>query len=190
MSDANQKPNLYLVGFMGTGKSSVGRLLAPRLGLRFIDSDHAIEEKEGLRVPLIFEEKGEPYFRELERDFIEAGHQRTGCVVACGGGLIVQPGMAERLRELGIVASLFARPETIYERTSRNQNRPLLQVEDPRARITEMLEKREPYYLRAGACFMTDFRPLSEVANHIAAYYQRAVPDFAPAPSEAERKGA
>ncbi len=185
MKDDLPRPNLYLVGFMGTGKSSVARLLAHRLKLELIDSDQAIEASTGRMIKDIFATEGEAYFRELERDFVENGHPEAGCVVACGGGLIAQPGMPERLRARGLVASLFARPQTIFARTSRTNHRPLLQVADPLAEIEALLAIREPYYLAAGASFMTDFRPLHEVAAHIAAYYQRAAPTFRPGGREA-----
>ncbi len=176
--ETRTRPNLYLVGFMGTGKSTVGRALARKLHARFLDSDHEIERQEGRPIPDIFKTEGELYFRGLERAFIEGGHPPEGCVVACGGGLVVQPGMRELLRMRGIVASLFATPETIFKRTSRNNNRPLLNVDDPMERISALLAEREPHYLSAGACFMTDCRPLGEVVEHIACFYERARRDF------------
>ncbi|MBT7867032.1 MAG: shikimate kinase, partial [Opitutales bacterium] len=92
------KPNLYLVGFMGTGKSAVGRSVASRLGFAFIDSDHAIEEADGRSIKEIFDSEGEVAFRKLERKFIDEGHANECCVISCGGGLIAQPGMLKRLR--------------------------------------------------------------------------------------------
>lgn len=163
---------------MGTGKSSVGRALAKRLGMRFIDSDHAIEKTVGYSVAEIFERFGEAHFRTLEREFVESGHPDRGCVVACGGGLVVQAGMREALRQKGVVAGLFASPETIFKRTCRSDARPLLQVENPMERIQELLREREPHYLRAGASFMTDMRPMGELVDHICCYYHRAARDF------------
>ena len=180
-----QRPNLYLVGFMGTGKSTVGRALARKLKLEFLDSDREIEKAEDRAIAEIFATEGEPYFRDLERAFVEKGHPATGCVVACGGGLVVQPGMAEALRARGIVASLFATPETIVKRTSQNKNRPLLNVADPQARVAELLAQREPHYLKAGACFMTDLRPLSEVVEHLANFYERRARELQAASAQA-----
>lgn len=169
---ARSQPNLYLVGFMGTGKSTIGRQAADSLGLRFMDSDHAIEEQEGRSISDIFATEGEPAFRELERRFVESGHPAEGCLVSCGGGLVTQPGMMERLAEKGVVVCLLASPETIYERTKSNPKRPLLQVEDPLARIREMLELREPFYRKASTHVLTDGRSIGDVANHVCRIYR------------------
>ena len=129
----SEKPNLYLVGFMGVGKSAIGRKVAKELGFQFIDSDHEIERKVGKKIPQIFESEGEARFRQYEREFIESGHPATDCVISTGGGLVVQPGMKDLLKEKGVVVCLFASVESIVERTSRNSNRPLLQVESGKA---------------------------------------------------------
>jgi len=146
MMKKNSKPNLYLVGFMGTGKSTVGRQVARRVGLEFIDSDHAIEAREGKSIPELFSERGEPAFRELERAFVESGHASEGCLISCGGGLAVQPGMMDLLKEKGLVFSLMATAKGIYERTRHSSNRPLLQVENPLEEIEKMLAEMFPAY--------------------------------------------
>lgn len=158
---------------MGTGKSTVGRLLAERWQMRYIDSDQSIVEREGRPIADIFATNGEPYFRSLELDFVRRGHPAEGCVVSCGGGLVVQPGMVSELKQRGLIACLFARPETILRRTQTNRNRPLLNVEDPLARITALLAEREPVYLRSGACFTTDSGPMSDLIKHIERFYLR-----------------
>lgn len=168
-----KKPNLYLIGFMGTGKSSIGRGLAMRLNMRFIDSDHAIEEKEGRPIPEIFASEGEAYFRQQEKWFIEEGHPEQGCIVACGGGLVTQPGMIDAIKGRGLVACLFATPETVLSRTSGNRNRPLLNVENPEEKIRKLMAEREKFYLQAGLCMITDHRPMNEVIAHLERYYQR-----------------
>lgn len=182
MNEPRQNPhiNLYLVGFMGTGKTTVGRALAQRLGMRMIDVDAEIERREGMTVPEIFKQRGEPAFREMEREFITAGHPTTDCIVSCGGGLVVQPGMIEELRRRGIVVCLTARPETILARTQGNKNRPLLETEDPLARIRELLEKREPAYRAAGTQVLTDMRPLAEIVGHVQRVYLREAREFRP----------
>jgi len=167
------RPNLYLVGFMGTGKSTVGRSLARRMGMRHLDSDRAIEDEQGRPIPEIFASEGEAHFRQLEHDFVHRGHPATGCVVSCGGGLVTAPGMIDELKRRGLVACLFASPETILQRTKGNQNRPLLNVENPRQRISELLAEREPVYLQAGACFYTDCQPMSEIVRHLERFYER-----------------
>lgn len=169
---SNTKPNLYLVGFMGTGKSTVGRLVSQRLGLTFIDSDHAIEDAEGVGIPEIFATKGEAAFRVMERAFVETGHASEGCLVACGGGLAVQPGMMDLLKERGLVFSLVATPEGVFERTKSNANRPLLQVADPLAEITKLLAAREPFYRQAHVQILTEGRKVTEVVGHVCRSYK------------------
>ena len=166
--------NLYLVGFMGSGKSAVGRSVASELGMRFIDSDVAIEAETGLSVSAIFDQFGEAHFRELEQSFIERGHPDCGCVVACGGGLITQEGMADQLRDRGVVICLFASVDTILQRTRANAKRPLLNVANPRAQIEKLLEERRPFYQQAGIAVSTDGRSLPEVVDHVAHIYSKA----------------
>jgi len=180
MSDLKNegKPNLYLVGFMGTGKSAVGRSVAQRLGFEFIDSDHEIERTAGKTIPEIFESVGEAGFREMEKQFMENGHRSNGMIVSCGGGLIAQPGMLELVKSMGPVVCLLASVETIYERTSKNSNRPLLQTEDPKARIRELLSEREPIYRKAGTEVLTDGRSINEVVSHVVRIYKRDFRSF------------
>lgn len=156
---------------MGTGKSAVGRKVATHLGMQFVDSDHAIESDEGIPVSKIFELHGEPYFRNLERKFIFEGHADRGLVVSCGGGLIIQPGLLEHMKTVGLVIALYASPDTILERISGDINRPLLQVPDPRAKIIELLQIRDPVYRNVGLGIITDGRPIHEVADHVIRLY-------------------
>lgn len=169
---SKRSPNLYLVGFMGTGKSTVGRLVAQRLGLSFVDSDHAIEAAQGKSIPEIFAEQGEAVFREMERSFVEGGHEAEGCVVACGGGLVAQPDMMNRVKSKGLVFALIASPKGIYERTKHNANRPLLQVDDPLGEITRLLAARDPIYRQAHVCILTEGRTVGEVVAHICRSYK------------------
>ena len=174
-NDPNAKnPNLYLVGFMASGKSSAGRKLAKKLGYRFIDSDQAIEEAKGKGIPEIFEDEGEQAFREMERAFMESGHPQSGCVVACGGGLVVPPGMAELVAAKGIAICLSATVATIVARTTGKSHRPLLNVSDPEKRIRELLEEREPRYQAVGNVISTDERSMTEVAAHVLRVYRDA----------------
>ncbi len=171
--------NLYLVGFMGTGKTTVGRAVAVRVGFAFVDSDHEIERKQGREIPAIFAEQGEPAFREMECDFVEGGHAPTRTVVACGGGLVVQPGMLARLKARGVVVCLHASVEAILARTSRQKNRPLLNVEDPEARIRKLFAERDPIYRSAGSVILTDGRPLNDIITHVLRAWKRDAADFA-----------
>jgi len=127
--------NLYLVGFMGTGKSTVGRAVAQKLGFELVDSDFEIERQRGKSIPDIFASEGEAAFRVMERAFIENGHPSSRTIVSCGGGLVVQSGMLALLQSKGVVVCLHASLETILARTARQRNRPLLNVEDPEARF-------------------------------------------------------
>ncbi len=173
MSDGNV--NLYLVGFMGTGKTTTGRAVAAKLGFQALDSDHEIERLTGKSVARIFAEEGEPAFRALEREFIESGHPSHGVVVACGGGLIVGPGMLALLQTKGVVICLHASLPTILRRTAQNQSRPLLNVENPEERIRRLFAEREEIYKRAGTVILTDFRPQHEmVMNVLRAYLREA----------------
>ena len=131
-----------------------------------------------MKIPQIFETRGEPYFRELERKFIETGHPEMGCVISCGGGLVVQDGMKELLKEKGIVICLFASAESIIERTSRNKNRPLLNVENPAEKVRSLLAERESIYMDSGTCITTEGRTIPEVVRHMIRSYKNTARDF------------
>jgi shikimate kinase len=171
--------NLYLVGFMGTGKTTVGRTVAHKLGFHVLDSDHEIERRQGKTIPDIFAQLGEAAFRAMEREFIEHGHPAEGTVVACGGGLVVQPGMLELLKGRGVVVCLHASIETILARTARQRNRPLLEVENPEQRVRTLYAEREPIYRQSGTVILTDSRPLHEIVAHVMRAWRRDAVDFA-----------
>lgn len=171
--------NLYLVGFMGTGKTTVGRGVAQRLGMAFLDSDHEIEVRAGGRVTEIFEARGEAAFRKMEREFIEGGHPTHGCVVACGGGLIIPEGMLDAVTSRGVVVCLHASLETIMERVPRNKNRPLLAEDDAAERAAELFAIREPIYRRAGTAVLTEGRTLTDIIQHVMRVYHREAREWA-----------
>jgi shikimate kinase len=178
MADMNSprkghRPNIYLIGFMGVGKSAVGRNLARALHMQFIDSDWAIEHKGGKTIAKIFADEGEAAFRKMEREFIENGHPAEGAVVSCGGGLPVQPGMSDLLKSKGLVICLFAKPATIVGRTVGNPKRPLLNVDNPEERVRELMLEREPVYMKTGIGVSTEGRPIADVVNNIARIYRR-----------------
>jgi shikimate kinase len=171
--------NLYLVGFMGTGKTTVGRATAQRLGFAFLDSDHEIERRCGRAIPEIFAGEGEAAFRQMEREFVVGGHPAARTVIACGGGLVVQPGMPELLAERGVIVCLHASIETILARTGRQNGRPLLNVPDPEPRARALWAEREAIYRRAGTVVLTDTRPLREVVAHVVRVWHREAAEFA-----------
>ena len=163
--------NLYMVGFMGTGKSAIGQRVAHSLKMPFIDSDHHIESKEGMSIPEIFEKLGEPHFRELERSFIEDEQPTGGTVISCGGGLVINPALLEKIKNTGIVVVLYASVDTLFRRIANDPNRPLMQTENPRARIVKLLTEREPIYKSAGIGIMTDGYTLQEVTEKVIRLY-------------------
>lgn len=170
--------NLYFVGFMGTGKTTIGRAVAQQFGFQLFDADVEIERVAGKSIPQIFAEDGEPAFRAMEREFIEHGHPDKCSVVACGGGLVVQPGMLELLKKKGVVICLHASLETILKRTQSSRQRPLLNVEDPMERIRTLYAEREPIYRRAGTIILTDGRALHDIVAHVVRTYRREAAAF------------
>jgi shikimate kinase len=170
--------NLYLVGFMGTGKSTVGRAVAHKLGFQLLDSDHEIERQQGKSIPDIFAESGEAAFRRLEHAFIAHGHPSARTVVSCGGGLVTQHGMLDLLKQKGVVICLHASVETILARTARHRNRPLLEVENPEERIRTLYAAREPVYKQSGTVILTDARPLQDITVHVIRTWRRDAADF------------
>ncbi|MCC6535196.1 MAG: shikimate kinase [Burkholderiales bacterium] len=138
--------NIYLVGLMGAGKTSVGRILAKRLRKTFIDSDHEIEQRTGVRIPLIFEIEGEAGFRRRESAVIQALVQQAGIVLATGGGAVLDPANRRTLASTGTVVYLRAAPAELWLRTRHDRNRPLLRTADPLARLEELHRERDPLY--------------------------------------------
>jgi shikimate kinase len=159
--------NLILIGFMGTGKTTVGKVLAKRLGLRFVDMDDIIEEREGMKIPEIFEKKGEKYFRHSESKVARDIALQTGLVVAAGGGAVIDEENVKNLKSNGIMFCLFATPERIFHRTKGDTHRPLLNVSDPEEKISGLLAKRAQYYARADYRIDTSDLSANEVADKI-----------------------
>lgn len=138
--------NIFLVGLMGAGKSTVGRILARRLGKRFVDTDHEIEKRNGVMIPVIFEIEGEEGFRRREQEVLTDLAQEKDLVLSTGGGIVLKPENREVLRNHGFVVYLNARPELLAERTKHDRTRPLLNVEDPLTRLHELYALRDPLY--------------------------------------------
>lgn len=138
--------NIYLVGLMGAGKTSVGRLLAKRLQKTFLDSDHEIEVRTGVRIPLIFEIEGEVGFRRREACVVQELVALSNIVLATGGGAVLDPANRAALRATGTVIYLRAAPSELYLRTRHDRNRPLLRTSDPLGKLEELHSIRDPLY--------------------------------------------
>ena len=137
---------IVLVGMPGSGKTTVGRDLAKRLGLRFVDSDHEIEARTGVKIPTIFEIEGEDGFRKRETQTLDDLTRESNMVLATGGGAVIRPENRALLRERAVVVFLSVPPAILWERTRHDRSRPLLQVPDPRGRLEELLKVRGPFY--------------------------------------------
>ena len=151
--------NVFLVGLMGAGKTTIGRLLARKLGMRFVDSDHEIEERTGATIPWIFEIEGEASFRRREAEVIRDLCGQEGIVLATGGGAILDPESRALLQERGTVIYLRASITSILARTGHDKNRPLLQTADPRRKLEELMAQREPLYLEMARLVVDTGRP-------------------------------
>jgi shikimate kinase len=167
MSDARSIHNLVLVGFMGTGKSVVGRLAAQHLHFTFLDTDELIENEVGKPIADIFAQRGEAAFRKYEQDVVNALSARRDTVIAAGGGLAADPSNLASLKTHALVVCLWSSPETIWARVRVQTHRPLLQTPDPLGKIRELLAQRAPVYRQADVQILTDFRSPKDVAQHV-----------------------
>jgi shikimate kinase len=164
----NKPGSLFLTGPMGAGKSTIGRQLAKQLGMPFYDSDHEIEERTGVDIPLIFELEGEAGFRKREAAVIDELTKLPDIVLATGGGAILDPENREHLKSRGRVIYLHATINQQLRRTRKDRNRPLLQTENPRAKLEELLEIRDPLYREtAGLIVETDGMRVRDVVQKI-----------------------
>ena len=159
--------NIVLTGFMGTGKSAVGKLIAKRLGWQFFDTDEVIEKDIKLKISDIFKYKGEPYFREVEAKAIKLVSLLDKAVIACGGGVVLRAENMNELEKNGIVICLCASPEKVLSRTSKNTDRPLLKTPDPLSKIKDLLKTRETCYKRCHISIGTDNYTVEQVVDKI-----------------------
>jgi len=159
--------NIYLVGFMGTGKSAVGKSLAAKLKASFLDLDTLIEEKEKREIVDIFTKEGEPFFRKLEKDNLKEVSRKDGLVVACGGGIVLDNDNIELMRSSGKMICLSTRPEIILQRVGNHKHRPLLNVEDKEKKIIETLKVRQPLYNLAHISIDTSDFTVEQVVEKI-----------------------
>lgn len=157
--------NVILIGFMGTGKTTIGKRVARSLGFRFIDTDQLIAKKAGKPIPKIFAEDGEDAFRAMETEILRERAAKSGQLLSTGGGIVTREENLSLLREAGFVVWLRAKPETIWDRVRHSRNRPLLKTEDPEKTIRDLLAGREALYEKAAhLTIKTDGLTLDETA--------------------------
>ena len=165
--------SIVIVGFMGTGKTVVGSELAKGLGVRFLDTDRLIEEAQGMSIAEIFSQKGEKAFRKMEKQVIRnvvSSAERKPCVVATGGGTVVDSGNRQRLKTIGLMVCLQADPEIIHARTAADAGRPLLPASENMDRlsaIAELLTARRPFYEMADMCIDTSQRAVGDIVASV-----------------------
>ena len=159
--------NIYLVGFMGTGKTHIGKEFAKKKKRRFIDLDDLIEFREKRRIRDIFAQDGEPYFRRVERAALKEVAREKEFVVACGGGIVIDPENIGIMKNTGVIICLSASAEVILKRTSGSADRPLLNVAKPKKQIELLLKMRAPYYAQADKTINTTQLSPKEVVGRI-----------------------
>jgi len=159
--------NIVLTGFMGTGKTEVGKELSRLLDMKLIDVDTEIEKSRKLTINDIFKKFGEPRFREIETEMIKNLSEKKNIIISTGGGAVLKQENMNALRKNGVIVCLTASPETILKRTSRNSDRPLLQVENPLKKIKELLNFRKPFYEKADIIINTNDKTPLQIAEEI-----------------------
>jgi len=160
------------MGFMGSGKTSVGRCLAKRLGMTFVDMDDIIVKREGKPIPRIFAEEGEPYFRQAERRLVCELAAGDGQIIGTGGGIVLDPDNIADFSRTGLVVCLQATPQTIFDRVAHDTNRPLLAGGDKMCRIREILDARRELYDSVPCRIDTDDLSIEQVVERVIALYQ------------------
>ena len=163
--------NIFLIGPMGAGKSTIGRKLAKKLKLQFFDSDQEVESRTGAKISLIFEIEGEQGFRTRETDVIDELTKYSDIVLATGGGVVLDPVNRKNLGERGVVVYLRANIKQLLKRTSRDTRRPLLNTDNPREKMKELMEIRAPLYEEVADLIIdTDQHPVPWIVNEICKY--------------------
>ena len=167
MQNTRHIVNIALIGFMGTGKTSVGRLVADQLHFDYVDTDDLIQMATGKVITEIFKNDGEKAFRDLEEKTVEELADRKKTVISAGGGLPINPKNLTNLKQHALVVCLWASPEKIWDRVKNQSHRPLLHDIDPQKKIRELLAQREPFYKKADVLLNTELRSLREVAQQV-----------------------
>ncbi len=165
--------NIILTGFMGTGKSLVGKKLAKRLKMSYLDTDKLIEKREAAKIYRIFQEKGEDYFRRVETEIIKEVSSLDNCVISTGGGAILKAENLAALKRKGVTICLSAHPEVILKRTSKSQNRPLLKSKDRERAVLHLLRRRRSFYEKADFEVDTSELTTSEVVERIEGFLRK-----------------
>jgi len=168
--DPEARRNIILVGFMGTGKTVTGRVLAEQTGLELVDMDSIIEERAGRAISDIFATDGEPAFRAMERELAQELSQRDGLIISTGGGIVLNPDNIADFERTGLVVCLKASPETVLQRLEKDASRPLL-AGDKKTQIASILETRKPLYDAIAHRIDTDGLTAEETAKPILALY-------------------
>ena len=161
------KKHIVLIGLPGAGNSTVGRMVAERLHAGFVDIDTILIRKEGKPISMIFAEKGEPVFRDMERKEVDAALANAPAVIAPGGGWAAQPGALENAKPRAYIVYLKARAEVAAGRAEPSGTRPVLMGDDPLARMRELFTARDPYYAKADATVQTEAKPAEKVADEV-----------------------
>ncbi len=166
--------NIVLIGFMGTGKTTIATALANRLKMRYVSTDDLIEKKEKRTINEIFTKSGEDYFRDVESEIVRSLSDKEGLVIDTGGGIVIREENIANLRTNGVVICLTADEEAVMERTKKYKHRPLLNVEDPKQRIRNLLAKRAPLYAKADHTIDTSKFTARQVIEKIIEMYEAA----------------
>jgi shikimate kinase len=159
--------NIYIVGFMGTGKTAVGKELARSKKWKFLDLDELIELRQGRTIADIFAKDGEPAFRRIEKQALKEASREKKFIISCGGGIVTNIDNIKIMKETGRIICLSAKPEVILKRTSGSTHRPLLNVDNPKEKIELLLKLRSPYYARADKTIDTSRLSVKEVVKKI-----------------------
>ncbi len=163
-----EKRHIFLIGFMGSGKSTIANYLYKKYGMLQLDMDQYIEKEEGRSVSSIFAQEGEAYFRKLETEFLKSFDEKEAFVVSCGGGVPMNERNVQEMRKKGIIVLLHAQPETIYQRIKNSHHRPLLENNMTESYIENLMEQRWAVYEQAADVIVTtDHRNAEEISTEI-----------------------
>ncbi len=162
-----KKDRIILTGFMGTGKTEVGKQLATRLDFQFLDTDEMVEKDSGKQITAIFEKEGEAFFRQQEKKMVKKALDKEKVVVSTGGGAVMDPENLSLFKEKGVLIALSAPPELVLQRVQKMQNRPLLKQKDQLEAIKNLLSHRSPYYRQADTIIDTSEKSIDDVIKEI-----------------------